>query len=525
MRRYPIHLHAGVSSVAVCRTRDSSDVSSERGNHLAHDLPPTSDRLRGLSGSRRCPATKVMRPLRPFLLSPHIRLPSLISPHLRRGTTQSLPRFSHRLYSLSHPRRSSPNPMSSTSTLAEPEIEYEHIEGAETIASYKRGGLHAVEIGGQLNSRYRIVHKLGFGTYSTTWLARDTSHDRLVAVKIARADSVPREASILRSLTRTQPTPDDNMDRNESIGEMRLGMMMVPPLLDEFMVTGPNGTHPCYVTEPASSSLAWAKGGAVGGLFHLDVARSLAAQLTLAVAFVHAHGLVHGDEQLYHRYNPPEYEAVCRLDGKPLPPGVPAHAVSTIWLGKSSTDITLPEAHIYLTDFGEAYSPSQVDRYESHAPTVSRPPEARFEPTTTLSFSSDIWTLACSLWGIIAWRSPFDNFFGSQDDTTCEQVDALGPLPPVWWQKWEARGDFFTEDGTPSDGRVVTTLEGRFDRSVQQYRLEAGMNTASDEERDAILALLRSMLSYKPADRPTVEQVLKSDWMQKWALPEYHRSR
>ena len=42
--------------------------------------------------------------------------------------------------------------------------------------------------------RYRVVHKLGFGGYSTIWLALDTIHRQYVAVKICSADS--REGSL-----------------------------------------------------------------------------------------------------------------------------------------------------------------------------------------------------------------------------------------------------------------------------------------------------------------------------------------
>lgn len=40
-------------------------------------------------------------------------------------------------------------------------------------------------------------------------------------------------------------------------------------------------------------------------------------------------------------------------------------------------------------------------------------------------------------------------------------------------------------------------------------------------ERDAIVDMLRPMLSSRPENRPTTTQVLKSEWMVRWALPEY----
>src|SRR5690349_2939382 len=51
--------------------------------------------------------------------------------------------------------------------------EYMPIEDVEKLERYRPGGYHPVTIGEQLGGRYSIVHKLGFGGYSTIWLARD----------------------------------------------------------------------------------------------------------------------------------------------------------------------------------------------------------------------------------------------------------------------------------------------------------------------------------------------------------------
>ena len=38
---------------------------------------------------------------------------------------------------------------------------------------YRPGGYHPVHLGDVYRERYRVIHKLGFGAYSTVWLARD----------------------------------------------------------------------------------------------------------------------------------------------------------------------------------------------------------------------------------------------------------------------------------------------------------------------------------------------------------------
>ncbi|KKA16436.1 hypothetical protein T310_9980 [Rasamsonia emersonii CBS 393.64] len=45
---------------------------------------------------------------------------------------------------------------------------------AEPLHRYQKGGYHPITLGSFLNNkRYKILHKLGWGGYSTVWAARD----------------------------------------------------------------------------------------------------------------------------------------------------------------------------------------------------------------------------------------------------------------------------------------------------------------------------------------------------------------
>lgn len=165
------------------------------------------------------------------------------------------------------------------SSLSESCFKYRWIDGVERLERYQPGGYHPLVIEDILLNRYQIVHKLGYGTYSTVWLARDDQKAAYVAVKVNTADAPTDEVDILRVLRKSQ------------YFHWHPGQVMVPFVWDEFELQGPNGYHRCYVTAPARSSVAAAR---LSSCFKIDIARAIAAQMIFAVAYTHARGFVHG---------------------------------------------------------------------------------------------------------------------------------------------------------------------------------------------------------------------------------------
>ncbi|KAJ8081261.1 serine/threonine protein kinase, CMGC [Marasmius tenuissimus] len=81
---------------------------------------------------------------------------------------------------------------SATSIRSEDESDSE-----EDWEDYVKGGYHPVEIGDDFSEgRYIIVRKLGWGHFSTVWLARDTHMDRHVALKIVKSASRYTETAV-----------------------------------------------------------------------------------------------------------------------------------------------------------------------------------------------------------------------------------------------------------------------------------------------------------------------------------------
>jgi len=67
------------------------------------------------------------------------------------------------------------------------QIDKENDSEDEGVQDYKIGGYHPVHIGESVNGRYVIIQKIGWGHFSTVWLAKDFKFDTYVALKIQKS--------------------------------------------------------------------------------------------------------------------------------------------------------------------------------------------------------------------------------------------------------------------------------------------------------------------------------------------------
>ncbi|EJT77626.1 CMGC/SRPK protein kinase [Gaeumannomyces tritici R3-111a-1] len=427
---------------------------------------------------------------------------------------------------------------SSMCARSDPRTTFDLVEGVESLYGYRPGGYHPVIIGDSFrDGRYNIVHKLGHGTYSTVWLARDNQTRTYAAIKIGIAAGGPsRDIGILKLLAQSDGLLPPHPGRNA-----------IPPLLDSFVVSGPNGNHDCIVTSPARMPISGAKEAYKSlRLFQLPVARAIAAQLAQGVAFMHSRGIVHADlhqgnillgpfpaldpsdtDQLYSVCSAPYEQQVRMLDRcTELAAGVPDRVYAGAFLSQPSHCVTIEGARVLLTDFGEAFDPINPGSREpgSRTPNFLAPPEARFVPGAPISFPADIWGLASAIWGCLANHELFEGI--TWTDITEDQILVAGDLPAEWAGAWdEMRRKDSMKGSMPADWvddpeEPPRTLEFRWDEWVQEPRREAGMQLVEPEEKKAFFRLIRSMAVFRPEDRINAQQVLESDWMRDWALPE-----
>ncbi|CAL1281453.1 unnamed protein product [Larinioides sclopetarius] len=116
----------------------------------------------------------------------------------------------------------------------------------EDPQDYCKGGYHPVKIGDLFHSRYHVIRKLGWGHFSTVWLCWDLMGKRFVALKVVKSashytETALDEIKLLRSVRESDP---NNCYREK-----------VVQLLDDFKISGVNGTHVCMVFEVLGHNL------------------------------------------------------------------------------------------------------------------------------------------------------------------------------------------------------------------------------------------------------------------------------
>ncbi|KAF7313368.1 Protein kinase [Mycena chlorophos] len=380
---------------------------------------------------------------------------------------------------------------------------------------YKPDGLHPVHIGDRFSDdRYEVVHKLGHGSRSTIWLVHDSQTNTYVALKIIAAWKTKKmtELAVLQHLQATYE-PDDE------------GSKHVVRMLDHFVHDGPNGQHQCIVTEAMGPSLAediyW-----IWESLHLPVqiAQRVTGQLALAVQYLHARGVAHGDlypanilyclpttwfshADMQYDLGEPELNEYGAPEDSPH---APQYLVSGLSANVDLLASCLRRASVKIADFSEASLQGMPDPPILATPKLYRPPDGILLNEQHPDAHKDMWALANVIFGLFAEQGS-TLFRGLNDEAILYSMTRkLGKLPEPCWSLWDTRREFFDDDGMPLDPRVSTVL-------IPPGQLD--VPPGGPEDAAGLEALLRSMLYFDPRLAITAKQLLESDWVRRYCRP------
>ncbi|ATY62426.1 serine threonine kinase [Cordyceps militaris] len=345
--------------------------------------------------------------------------------------------------------------------------------GSEVLARYTAQGFHPVLLGDilpksgtcvddrQKQPRYRIAQKLGHGAFSTVWLARDLSQDRL--------------------------------------GGENPGQNHIIEVFDIFTIQGPNGFHECIVMEvvvPFDDAPIRRKYSALHGA-NKGCVDPHYANFGIAIP-----QLQQFDEEVIADYfAAPVVMPVVPRD--PLFPrdSVPSYLTETVSLGSFLQDQQCfpseDQVCVKILDFGRAHWTDKVPReLPGAAPPTIRPPEVYMHELSdgkmgsVWSKAADVWAIGCILYLINAGCQ----LLLVQGDSQYQLYKALqlgGAPPKDWSEYWDL--EKFCESTRDRKNPMVPSFD--IDGAWDSRRPTSGLK---DED---VLDIIRQMVVTDPTKR------------------------
>lgn len=153
-------------------------------------------------------------------------------------------------------------------------------------------------------------------------------------------------------------------------------------------------------------------------------------------------------------------------------------------------------------------------------PHALRAPEVVFK--APFDQSIDIWSFGCLLYEFVIGRSLFNLppiLLSSEsqnqidDAHLLEMIELLGPLPSQLLSKWPRSHKYMHPDGEIFNMIVDGSKEELFPiESIETAFVLNKPTEVDDEEGYVILNLLRYILKYDPAKRPSAVEILDHPW-------------
>lgn len=385
------------------------------------------------------------------------------------------------------------------------------LEYAENPFDYCLGGLHPVHLWDSLElGRYTVIHKLGYETSSTTWLARDRSHNVYVAIKIltAKASTHRNELGCLQYLSKKKATSHPGWK------------YVAASFLDRhFWLRGPNGRHLALVTKVPGPSVSQMTEWQIR--IPERMARRISRQATQGIAYLHSQGICHGNltsssvvfqlvnfdswslEEVYEQLGQP---AIGDLSGSALSrePSTPEYLVGSVEYPRADHGILTGDISIIgYTDSFRIKTSETLSANEEKVPNGFTAPEILFGFQG--KFPSDLWALGCIIYQIRAGQLLFPcSVDVSAAQVIKEIVDMTEDLPTIY------AGIKFDEYGFPNKrGKKI-----KMDHSSQHLLggRVANIEAESPEEADNLLDLLKTVLCYDTETRRPAAKLAKHAW-------------
>ncbi|CAI7631859.1 unnamed protein product [Penicillium palitans] len=414
----------------------------------------------------------------------------------------------------------------------------------ERCPSYTPQDYYTARPGETLGNNYQLLAKIGWGTSSTVWLARDIRRyrwqsERTVALKILNS-CYAQSASNLLDIEQTvaQKNPSHQ------------GYGVTRHCLESFELKSSDKTHLCLVYEAMREPMSVFQKRFENRRMPLPVAKAYIQLLLLGLQYLHAEcRLIHTDLKLANILTTFENEkAIPRfiqeqalkfsMHYKTNP--VTNHTTYRSYDGFGPMDVedvgnVLPK----ITDFGSAWQlVVDPETKSQNEPVVTYPIQPNYyrAPEVVLGygwdFSADIWNFGVLVWNIIEGTELFtqvEDANGRYDPKShlAEMIALLGPPPKEvieradYMSQVEYDSTISIEVGKPCKnarevfGGPYFDEEGKFlhQELIPNRKLEDTIPSIDDSERELFLSFARDMLTWVPSERKTARELTEHPFL------------
>ncbi|KIJ35117.1 hypothetical protein M422DRAFT_76349 [Sphaerobolus stellatus SS14] len=377
--------------------------------------------------------------------------------------------------------------------------------------------------------RHDAFAKLGWGHFSTVWLARDTRFDRHVALKIVRSAPIYTETA-LDEIKLLQHIISSGLPPNPP----HPGRRHVVGLLDHFRHQCPNGNHVCMVFEVLGENLLGLVKRYQDKGVPMHLVKQISKQILLGVDYLHRQcGMIHTDFKLENiliyidsienvvrtelsvndnnAATPPTKPRVHRRQSpvpvpeslstptdsqslKPVDAAFP-HSSKSSYLPDPER-ITVKVADLGNATWADSHFTENIQTRQYRCPEVII--GAKWGP------SADIWSVACIIFELLTGDILFQPASGSKytknDDHLAQMIELVGEFPKSLVFSGKYRNDFFNSHG---ELQYITKL-----RSWPLDTLLYDKYLFTHAHADAIASFLGPMLRLHPDKRAKASELI-----------------
>ncbi|KAF3484187.1 CMGC/SRPK protein kinase [Arthroderma uncinatum] len=402
-----------------------------------------------------------------------------------------------------------------------PPIPQQELVDEEACSDYGSASFYPAKPGEVLAKKFQLLVKIGWGSQSTVWLARDVSSNN--------ADDACHEKEIENHITGQQ-------------SEHR-GRVILRTCLDDFEVTGPKGKHMCLVYEPMREPLWILQRRFVNRKLPLPIAKAYIYFLLVGLDHLHSEcKVVHTDLKLGNILMSFENESTltnfikrqqpmqCKVDNESGRTIYRCHIDFGALAGREIKNM-IPQ----IADFGLA---TRLDRPSTlngmvgeQLGTYPIQPDYYRAPEVILGcgwdFKADIWNFGVLLWNILGNKELFQQVRdtnGQYDAKShlAEMIALLGPPPGELLAKSKAMSEHnwpqpvMNETGALCNnaleffGGPFFNAEGKFcyNELIPSRSLEDTIPFLEEKDREAFLTFIRDMLIWLPEKRKTARELI-----------------